>query len=57
MMEQFAALDVKYLFYNTGSREARFFDALHQHPDIHGILALHEGTRGSTGGRLYSGKS
>ena len=44
MMEQFAALDVKYLFYNTGSREARFFDALHQHPDIHGILALHEGT-------------
>ena len=44
MVEQLAALDVKYLFYNSGSREARFFDALHVHPDIHGILALHEGT-------------
>ncbi len=44
MVEQLAALDVEYLFYNTGSREARFFDALHVHPDIHGILALHEGT-------------
>ena len=44
MVEQLAALDVEYLFYNSGSREARFFDALHAHPDIHGILALHEGT-------------
>lgn len=44
MVEQLAALDVKYLFYNSGSREARFFDALHVHSDIHGILALHEGT-------------
>ena len=44
MVEQFAALDVKYLFYNSGSREARFFDALHAHSEIHGILALHEGT-------------
>ena len=44
MVEQLAALNVKYVFYNSGSREARFFDALHQHPDIHGILALHEGT-------------
>jgi thiamine pyrophosphate-dependent acetolactate synthase large subunit-like protein len=44
MVEQLAALDVEYLFYNSGSREARFFDALHVHPDIHGILALHEGT-------------
>ena len=32
------------MFYNSGSREARFFDALHAHPDIHGILALHEGS-------------
>ena len=44
IVEQLAALDVKYLFYNSGSREARFFDALHDHPDIHGILALHEGS-------------
>lgn len=44
MVEQLAASGVKYLFYNSGSREARFFDALHSHPGIHGILALHEGT-------------
>ena len=43
MIEQLAASGVKYLFNNSGSREARFFDALHAHPDIHGILALHEG--------------
>ena len=32
------------MFNNSGSREAPFFDALHEHPDIHGILALHEGS-------------
>lgn len=44
MVEQLVASGTKYLFYNPGSREARFFDALNSHPDIHGILALHEGT-------------
>ena len=44
MVEQLAACGVKYLFYNSGSREAQFFDALYAHPDIHGILALHEGS-------------
>ena len=43
MIEQLAASGVKYVFNNSGSREARFFDALHAHPNIHGILALHEG--------------
>lgn len=44
MVEQLAALGVKYVFNNSGSREALFFDALHAHSDIHGILALHEGS-------------
>lgn len=44
MVEQLAACGVKYVFYNSGSREARFFDALYAHPNIHGILALHEGS-------------
>lgn len=44
MIEQLAASGVEYLFYNSGSREAHFFDALHAHPDIHGILGLHEGS-------------
>ena len=44
MVEQLAASGVKYVFNNSGSREALFFDALHAHPDIHGILALHEGS-------------
>ena len=44
MVEQLATSGVKYVFNNSGSREARFFDALHVHPDIHGILALHEGS-------------
>ncbi len=44
MVEQLAASGVKYVFNNSGSREARFFDALHVHPNIHGILALHEGS-------------
>ena len=44
IVEQLVASGVKYVFYNSGSREALFFDALYRHPDIHGILALHEGT-------------
>ena len=44
IVEQLAASGVRYVFNNSGSREAAFFDALHQHPDIHGILALHEGS-------------
>ncbi|HJM53930.1 MAG TPA: thiamine pyrophosphate-binding protein [Dehalococcoidia bacterium] len=43
MVEQLAASGVKYVFYNSGSREAMFFDALHSNPDVNGILALHEG--------------
>jgi benzoylformate decarboxylase len=50
MVEQLAASGVKYIFYNSGSREARFFDALQTHPDIHGILALHEGNVASMAG-------
>ena len=44
IVEQLAASGVKYVFNNSGSREALFFDALHAHPDIHGILGLHEGS-------------
>ena len=44
IVEQLAASGVRYVFNNSGSREAPFFDALHEHPDIHGILALHEGS-------------
>jgi benzoylformate decarboxylase len=44
MVEQLAACGVQYVFYNSGSREAHFFDALYAHPKIHGILALHEGS-------------
>ena len=44
MVEQLAASGVKYVFYNSGSREAHFFDALSAHPAVHGILALHEGS-------------
>ncbi|MDA1256645.1 MAG: thiamine pyrophosphate-binding protein [Chloroflexi bacterium] len=43
MVEQLTASGVKYVFYNSGSREARFFDALHSNPDIQGVLSLHEG--------------
>ena len=43
IIEQLAALGVKYVFNNSGSREALFFNELHARPDIHGILALHEG--------------
>ena len=44
MVEQLAASGIKYVFNNSGSREAHFFDALHSRDDIHGILALHEGS-------------
>ena len=44
IVEQLAASGVRYVFNNSGSREAAFFDALHRRPDIHGILALHEGS-------------
>ena len=43
MVEQLVASGVKYLFYNSGSREANFFDALEANSDINGILSLHEG--------------
>ena len=43
MLEQLAASGVKYVFNNSGSREALFFDELHSRSDIHSILALHEG--------------
>ena len=44
MVEQLVASGVKYVFYNSGSREAHFFDALHENPAINGILSLHEGS-------------
>ncbi|MDE0506444.1 MAG: thiamine pyrophosphate-binding protein [Candidatus Poribacteria bacterium] len=44
LVEQLAALGVNYVFNNSGSREAHFFDALNSHPKIHGILGLHEGS-------------
>ena len=44
MVEQLAASGVRYVFNNSGSREAAFFDALHTNPRVHGILALHEGS-------------
>ena len=43
IIEQLVASGVKYVFNNSGSREALFFNELHARPDIHGILALHEG--------------
>ena len=43
MVEQLVASGVKYVFNNSGSREALFFDSLHARSDIHGILGLHEG--------------
>ena len=44
IVEQLAASGVKYVFNNSGSREAHFFDALQAHPSVNGILALHEGS-------------
>ena len=43
IVEQLAASGVKYVFNNSGSREALFFNELHSRQDIHGILGLHEG--------------
>ena len=43
MVEQLVASGIKYVFNNSGSREALFFNELHSRPDIHGILGLHEG--------------
>ncbi len=57
MVEQLAASGTKYLFYNSGSREARFFDALLSHKEIHGILALHEGTVAAMAGGYSQVKS
>lgn len=50
IVEQLAASGVQYVFNNSGSREALFFDALHTNPNIHGILALHEGSVASMAG-------
>ena len=44
IVEQLVRSGIKHLFYNSGSREARFFDALYANEKIHGILALHEGS-------------
>ncbi len=57
IVEQLSALGVNYLFYNSGSREARFFDALHENPVIHGILRLHEGTVTAMAGGYTQAKS
>ncbi len=43
MVEQMVASGVKYVFNNSGSREALFFNELHARSDIHGVLGLHEG--------------
>ena len=56
IVEQLAASGVKYVFNNPGSREARFMDALHSHPDVHGILALHEGSVASMAGGYTQAK-
>ena len=50
MVDQLVASGIKHLFYNSGSREALFFDALQQNPDINGVLALHEGSVASMAG-------
>lgn len=56
IVEQLASSGIKYVFNNSGSREARFLDALHSHPDIHGILALHEGSVASMAGGYTQAK-
>ena len=55
MVEQLAASGIKYVFNNSGSREAHFFDALHSRDDIHGILALHEGSVAAMAGGYTQG--
>jgi benzoylformate decarboxylase len=44
IVEQLVASGIRHLFYNPGSREARFFDSLHANPNINGVIGLHEGT-------------
>ena len=44
IVEQLARSGIRHLFYNSGSREALFFDALYANDQVHGILALHEGS-------------
>lgn len=56
IVEQLAASGVKYVFNNPGSREARFMDALHSHPSVHGILALHEGSVAAMAGGYTQAK-
>ena len=56
IVEQLASSGIKYVFNNSGSREAGFLDALHSHPDIHGILALHEGSVASMAGGYTQAK-
>ena len=34
LVEQLVASGIKYVFYNSGSREALFFDALNSNPNI-----------------------
>jgi benzoylformate decarboxylase len=55
IVEQLVASGVKYLFNNPGSREALFFDALAAHPDINGIMALHEGSVAAMAGGYTQG--
>ncbi len=43
IVKQLPASGVKYVFNNSGSREALFFNELHSRQDIHAILGLHEG--------------
>ncbi|GIS65423.1 MAG: hypothetical protein CM1200mP3_16710 [Chloroflexota bacterium] len=54
LVEQLVASGVKYVFYNSGSREALFFDALNNNPNINGILALHKGDGTLYGRGLYA---
>ena len=56
IVEQLAASGVKYVFNNPGSREAMFFDALAAHRDVHGIMALHEGSVAAMAGGYTQGK-
>ena len=44
IVEQLVASGIRHVFYNSGSREARFFDSLYANPNINGVLALHEGS-------------
>ncbi len=55
IVEQLVASGVKYLFNYPGSREALFFDALAAHSDIHGIMALHEGSVAAMAGGYTQG--